>query len=351
MYCNKCGNKIQKESLYCNECGAPVAKKDESQNIEIINLDESPRKGTYNATPAAPLKKKKKFGCLTVGLLIFIVVFFLFVVLSRSNDSTNTNNVEELTPDSLATIESTVLYAENGITLTAIELNYDRIWDLYNVKINIQNNTQKTITYSASGMVINGYSFDANMFGDITAGNNANVDYGVSKADLELAGVSNIMEIRFAVRCYYSDSKEDICYSNALLKTSDYGKVNQGYSPQGILSYDSNGIKVYVKPNLKDKIKAPAILYVENNTDRVVSLLYKNISYNNTMVQQMHSGFIILPQSHKVAEMKITMFSYEHNITQLEKMSFQISFQPYKKDGGFSTANAFESDVIDVVYN
>lgn len=60
MYCKKCGNEIEDDSVYCNFCGDKIDKK----NIESKNKEETKK-----------IKSKPKFLSM---IILIILIFSLF---------------------------------------------------------------------------------------------------------------------------------------------------------------------------------------------------------------------------------------------------------------------------------
>lgn len=337
MYCNDCGTDAG-SAKYCPNCGRFIQQNTSSNLDPNININKLSEVNNLN-------KNKKNRGCLTALLVVILITVVIgFNFLFNNSDSSESSKTD------LPTISASTIYSDKAVVIKATGMQYNSTWDTYVVKVDIKNNSAKTISFSVSNAVVNGYTILTSCYGEIYSGMNRVAEVGLSSDEISLAGISKICEIKFTIECSYDDTDAEICKAEADLKTSNYGSYTQSYDFNGTEIYNSNGLRILARTNGSTNIKNPLILYIENNTNKKILFSYKGVAYNNTMVSDMQSGTLVQPNSHRVAEMKMIFLDKEPDISSINTISFILGILPYRSDGGFSTADMIESDVITIIF-
>ena len=116
------------------------------------------------------------------------------------NDSGNTNNgnANSGNTDSGSqedvTIEETVLYNENDIVITVTGLDEESFLGT-ELKLRVENNTDKNIIVSCSNFIVNGFMVPGLMSIDVAAGKKSNDSLILYTSDLERAGITQLATI------------------------------------------------------------------------------------------------------------------------------------------------------------
>lgn len=136
----------------------------------------------------------------------------------------STESSEELPEfDQSAVIETTVILDQDNIKVTATALEYDNY--SANLKLSLENNSDKTLTFSAntlgfSGNSINGFMIPDGYFNsEIAPGKKANETATFSYDYLQLFGINEIADIVLGIRVTDEDYNETI-YPDCQIKTS-----------------------------------------------------------------------------------------------------------------------------------
>jgi len=209
-----------------------------------------------------------------------------------------------------AAIEETVLVDASDVKITATELIYSR--STPELKLNIENNTDKDLTFYAGTMgysrnSINGYMISSGYLNvDVAAGKKANESIRFSAEELALLGITEIADIEIGFNI--QDSNNDIYLQTdpQQLKTSvassyDYdtdvyqASINSdalantyGYSMQHFAIeelFDQNGIRVISQALIQNSSGELALLleFVNEGPDSVKAVI-SDVSVNGLAV-------------------------------------------------------------------
>lgn len=136
----------------------------------------------------------------------------------------STESSEELPEfDQSAVIETTVILDQDNVKVTATALEYDNY--SANLKLSLENNSDKTLTFSTntlgfSGNSINGFMIPDGYFNsEIAPGKKANETATFSYDYLQLFGINEIADIVLGIRVTDEDYNETI-YPDCQIKTS-----------------------------------------------------------------------------------------------------------------------------------
>ena len=235
-----------------------------------------------------------------------------------------------------------IIVDDDTLTITINGLEYNKSYNTYVVKMDIQNNSSKTIEYSLDWVNVNGYTLSALLFGDVYGGMSANADFGFPADEMNDAGIQNIQEISFELLCKDADTDTEIYKLSPTLKTSDFGETEQSFDFSGEEIYNDGNYRICIKPNSTPSINHPVVIYVENNTDTSMILMYDNVAINNQMILSLQSGPYVLPHSHRVETTTLNFLDKTPDVGDLVSFTSGFSIQPYYADGGFSTADLIE---------
>lgn len=192
---------------------------------------------------------------------------------------------ESSSEPSAVSIEETVLLDQNGLVITAKELENDPIWGM-GVKVLIENNTQTNIVVQCKSLIVNNYMISDLFSSDLAAGKKANDTIYLSSSGLEAAGITTISDIVFSFHVLDSDTYDTLFDTDEIeLKTSAYGTVEQVKMDDGKELYNQDGIRIVGKYVDEDSFwGAGVLLFIENNYGDNIVVQCDNMSVNGFMV-------------------------------------------------------------------
>lgn len=291
---------------------------------------------------------------ITKNVLGAVAVSLLLSACGGNAESAETSAVSDPTPDSISadtestaeeetaeettvpqevTLESQEIYNQDGLVITATGLSSDGFLGP-EITLLVENNSDQGLTVQTRNSSVNGYMMDLQISCDVAAGKKANDGMSLSSSQLELAGIDEIAEVEFNFHIFNTESWETVADSEPItLTTSAYGNYQQTYDDSGDLLYDNNGIKIISKGIFTDDpIFGPEVLlYIENNSDKNVTIQARNTSINGFMVDPTMSAEVA---AGKKAIDDITFLNSdleENQITDIE--TIETSFHIFLTDG------------------
>lgn len=224
------------------------------------------------------------------------------------------------------TIEEAVVFDEGGIKITAKEYVIDSFWG-DGIKFLIENETDRNIDVGCSALIVNDYMITDLFATEVAAGKKTNETMTLSSSQLKAAGIDVIGQIEVYFHIYDSDTYDTIKDTDCItIKTSLYDQMDTKADDSGEVLYDEGGIKIIGKyVNESDFWGSAVLLYVENNTDKNVTIHADNVSINGfTFDSAIFSATVF---AGKKAYRDITLFSSEleeNEITSVDEVSLKF---------------------------
>lgn len=215
-------------------------------------------------------------------------------VKSDESGATSEESTKESSNSNQATIDEQVLYDDNDIKITATSLE-DSLFGT-DLKVLIENNSSQNITVQARNANINGYMVSTMMSDDVASGKKANGELTFETSGLKDCGIEQIGTIEFIFHIFDSDSWDEIVDSDVItVKTSLADTFEQNYDDSGDVLVDSHDVRIIAKGLSKaDSFWGPGvILYIENNSDKDVTIQVRDVSVNGFMVESSMSSDVI----------------------------------------------------------
>ncbi len=220
-----------------------------------------------------------------------ILLALLMVIVLIANTACTSTNDELVPPDDSnetavtevpVTLAEEVVYDANDVKITVKGLEDGG----FNTSVNllIENNSKKNILITVPSLSVNSYMMDGTLYAEVAAGKKANKDISILNSDFAAAGIETIAEIVFTFKLSDPETWDDIATSDLItLKTSATDYV-QEFHNEGDLLYEENGVRVICQGLKQDMIwDGCCVFYVENNSDRAVSVYAENVSVNGYM--------------------------------------------------------------------
>lgn len=205
---------------------------------------------------------------------------------SPANSETATGTTEQTSTEATqveATIAQTVVFDQNNVKITAVELVDG--WIGTEVKLTVENNTNKNIALSGDNFVVNGITVSGYLYIDVAAGKKSNDVITFYSEELEKAGIENIATVKaLDAHIFDSDSFDTICQTPFSLFTSLGENYQQTVQDDGDVIFNEAGVEV-IAQKYTDSIFGPAIrLLVKNNCGKDIIVSAENISVNDFTV-------------------------------------------------------------------
>ena len=245
-----------------------------------------------------------------------------------------------------ATIEEQVLYDENDIKITATGM--EDSWAGTKLTLLIENNSAKGITVQARNANVNGYMVDTMMSADVAAGKKSNDGLTFQTSGLKECGIEQIATMEFFFHIFDSETWDEIVDTDVIkIETAIADGYVQNYDDSGEVLVDTNDVKIVGK-GLSDKnsVFGPGvILYIENNSDKDITIQVRDVSVNGFMVDTSMSEDVV---AGKKAISAVTFFSSsleENGITDITDV--ELYFHIFDQN---SWDEIFDSDVITIKF-
>ncbi len=241
--------------------------------------------------------KKKLFLCLMATTLI----------LSGCSGSENTSEPSEETvseetenPESETkteesitdiTIEEQLLLEQDGIRVTATGIDTEGSFMGSELKLLIENESDKNITVQARNVSVNEYMVDTSMSADVASQKKINDALTFSESSLEECGISNIANIELSFHIFDSETWDTIFDSEIYhITTSCANSYTQSYDDSGDLIYEDDSVKIISKGKAEDSLWGPEVtIYIENKLEENITVQTRDTSIDGFMVDDSFS--------------------------------------------------------------
>lgn len=279
-------------------------------------------------------------------ILLILVSLFLTLNICGCSENEESNSIEEnkeieieeiekteeekQTKSLIPSIDEQVLFEYNGIKLTAISIEED--WLGPQLKILIENESDKNISVSLEGIAVNDCMVSAWLYEDVGTGKKSNATFDIWSTKLSDAGITNIGKIDMYFRIIDSDNFDEIYESGEIeLLTSLYDVMDVEIDDIGEEMVNQSGVKIVGKGVSNDLIWGDGVVvYIENNTDRNIVVTTDDLSVNGYMV----TGFLyqsVRPGKKAIESIILSSSDLEDNgIESIEELS--LSFEIYDED-------------------
>lgn len=297
---------------------------------------------------------KKRTNLLAV--MLCLTLFASMAIGSGSSDSGDDKEIKNVETPSAenhdaeksaeATIEEQVLYEGNDIKITATGLE-DGIFGT-ELRLIVENNSSKAVTIQARNANVNGFMINTIMSVDVAAGKKANDSLTFETSGLEDCGIDQIATMEFSFHIMDSETWDEIVNTETIVvNTSIASTYTQTVDDSGEVLVDKDGVKIVGKGlSADDSFWGPGvILYIENNTDKNITVQVRDVSVNGFMVASTMSEDVVVG---KKAVSVVQFFSTdleENSITDISNV--ELYFHIFEMD---SWDTIYDSDVISLSF-
>lgn len=242
----------------------------------------------------------------------------------------------------IPTIEETVVLEYEGVKVTAKEYTSEFIVG-DGLKLLVENNGDKNIGVGCEAVIVNDYMVATFFSTTVAAGKKDNETLYILESDLEAAGITNVGKIEMKLYLYDAESYSTFYTGDMVeVRTSEYENMDTVAENVGTELFNDQGIRIVGKYVTEDSFWGAGILvYIENNTDKDVTISCEDMSVNGFMVDTFFYSSILAGKK-AVDEISILSSSLEENdITSIDEID--LVFTAYNSDT-FSTI--FKSEII-----
>lgn len=285
----------------------------------------------------------------SIALILCLATFAFMALASSSSSGTKEtkaivkddaketkNDTEEVVEETTSskkevTIEAQEILNIDELTITAEEYIHDTIWG-DGIKLLIENKSDRNIMVGCSALIVNDYMINDLFATDVAAGKNAYDNLYFLSNELEASGIDKVGKIEVYFHIYDNDTYETIYDTECIeITTSEVNNMSVPANDDGIELYNADGIKIIGKTVDENSFWGTAILlYIENTSDKNVTISAENMSINNFMMTPIFSCTVY---SNKMAIDDITIFSSEleeNGITSIDEVS--LTFHIFDAD-------------------
>lgn len=181
-------------------------------------------------------------------------------------------------------INETVLVDKNGIKIKAVGAEFDEESNI-RVHLEVENNTDKSVTLYASGGTVNNRDILPMLYGGhlvVGANEKAETILGYLRYDLQIHGLSTVDTLGVTFRISDTDGNflENCWYTEPVVMKANESILTYGIKPTVV--YNTNGVKVSIIGiyNNEDTGDSDVVLYIENYNTFGVSIESSNIGAN-----------------------------------------------------------------------
>ena len=307
MNCKECGNKISEGAAFCDKCGSAVGENAQQAVPQQQN------------TPQLPKKKKGK-GCLVSVLAVvgfFIIVMILISIFNNDSeegesatpdtrqsttddisddggivsDDTNNDNAIDASQkndndtDNVSLVNipdgGIVMFDEDGIVVTATQLNRDRDGYVTDIEFTIENSgsVEKSIetvngSWVSRAVKVNNYSFPDKLESTVAAGKAAKEKLELSSDDVKLFNLRNVSSVTLEFEI------DDVKYAPSTIRIDGSADVS---FDGGDLVLSNQDVDIYACGFDSGWSSTDAVFVVKNKTGKGAWFGIESVSANGFM--------------------------------------------------------------------
>lgn len=253
---------------------------------------------------------------------------------NSNNTAEITENAEETTDDKTETpvsqssvsddVSETVILDEAGIKITAKSLDKSG-WMGPELKLLIENNTDKNLTVQVRDASVNGYMISTSISEEVAAGKKANGEIIFSNTSIKGAGISTFADMEFSFHIIDEEWDTYLDTDMITVRTDAAETYTYTYDDSGIEIYNNNGIRIVSKGlNAGDIFGKGAVFYFYNGSEQSVTISDRDCSVNGFMLDP-NLYIELMPGKHAVDDMDFWSSDLEENeIIDITDIEFSI---------------------------
>ena len=211
-------------------------------------------------------------------IIAILLVFILMLPFAGCKQNTGTSDPTGETTvyrEPMGTIQETVLYDRNGITVTATSL--EQTINGGTIHVTIENTTELPVSFASDDIIVNGITVTDGYSIEAAAGSKAQSRIDINYRSMDNAHITNIAYIESPdVRIFETVEFKTLDTASFRIDTSIAADYAQIYPESGTVVYDKNGILVQILGCVAGERVTDARLLVTNNTDDPIAIKCEN---------------------------------------------------------------------------
>ena len=205
---------------------------------------------------------------------------------SQDADGEDAND-QDADDDDDADVSEGVVFVDEGdikISTSALEFS-DEYWGP-EMKLLVENDTDQNITAQIRYTAVNGLMVAGSFYCDVQAGKKANETFYITTESLTMSDIETIEDITFVFEVYDTDSWDTIIMTDPLSFSVADTSYEQQIDDTGETVVDNGDYKVIVQEldTVDTYYGADLYVYIENNTDKMISISTDAVSVNGFMI-------------------------------------------------------------------
>ncbi len=212
------------------------------------------------------------------------------VVSNAGGDKVETKEPEQLSGE---TVENQVLCDESDVKITATGLDKEGLFGP-ELKVQIENNTEKKLTFQSRNASVNGYMVETMFSSDVAPGKKANDSITFSSSSLQACGIETLADMEFSFHVFDESLETYLDTNTVQIKTSASDSYVYSFDDSGEELYSGNGIRIVSKGvSDGDSIFGPSlVVFIENKSGKNVTIQTRDTSVNGFMMDTIFSSEI-----------------------------------------------------------
>lgn len=254
----------------------------------------------------------------------------------ESSAPEETQGGENSTSSKREEVSEQIILDDAGIVITAKGLEKNGLFGA-NLKLLIENNSDKDVTVQARDSSVNGYMVETMISETVAAGKKSNDEITFLSADLEACGIEEIADMEFSFHIFGDGLKTILDSEKIQIKTSSANTYEYGFDDSGAEIHNEGGVRIVSKGFDKyESIFGPGLcLFIENSTDRDITVQVRDVSVNGFMVDTIFSEDVCAGKRAVTAVTIMNSSLEENGIEDIEGM--ELSFHVFDANNWSTT--------------
>lgn len=185
------------------------------------------------------------------------------------------------------TIPEALLVDQDGVKITVTGLSAEAdLFSEVHLLFRVQNTRNEDITISSESLSINTFEISESAYFKVPKKSTVDCVLDIDTDKLEINNIERIITASLVFYAYNAEYETVFEAPECTIVTSAYGQYTQQYSDSGTILYDSNNIRIIVRPTIVEGYSGQDImLYVENNSPFNITVIAGNISVNGKDIE------------------------------------------------------------------
>ena len=218
-----------------------------------------------------------------------------------------------------------VLLDKRGLVITATGLNENGAQGPA-LNVTIQNGSEADVTIQARDASVNGYMMDTSFNVTVAAGQEARESILFLASRMERSGIETIADLEFSFHILDQNRITFLDSDTVTVRTPSADAYQYRFDDSGEELYSENGVRIVSKGfSENESVFGPGlILFIENTTDRAITLQAKDVLVNGTPVDAIFSEDV-LPGKRSAAAVTLIDTSLQNNgIGEIRSLKFYL---------------------------